>query len=107
MIPTVQDLNDLLSTLESDDDDERARILRRAQRATVHDGVTPETKLAEALAGQELGSVLSGEAVSHVRSWMKSRKTESTPARPLRVVPPMVQAEPPRETDRIWRKRRA
>lgn len=110
MTPTVQDLHDLLSTLESDDDDERARILRRAQRAT--QGVSATTDLSAALAGQELGSVLSREAVSHVRSWLKARvERVPTPAVQLVRQPSPTKRTPPpylptRGRDRPWRKAR-
>jgi len=110
--PTVQDLHDLLFTLETDDDDERARILRRAERATVHPGVSPTTELAAALVGQELGPVLSREAVSHVRSWLKARAIEkTTPAPVMQLVPPapprmLSPYLPPRGDDRPRRKLR-
>lgn len=113
MNPTVQDLRDLLATFESDDDDERARILRRAARAIARHGHTGLTDLAGALIGQELGSVLAGEAVSHVRTWLKTRDIEAARIAPaLQVVPktpPKKIGAPPlpeHGRDRPWRKSR-
>lgn len=108
-MPTVQDLYDLLSTLESDDDDERARILRRAQRAASR--ASRAIALADALDGQELGPVLSSEAISHVRAWLKERALGPTPAPGLQLVPKPLPKKlpppplPPRGKDRKWGKR--